>query len=193
MAQLVISDEKKWNFDGPDGWACYWRDTRVEKRIHVKRHSGGGSVMSWTAFGYHGKCPIVFIRGNMNAVSYVQLLEEYCLPHIQQCAEHPVLYQQDNAPIHTAHVTRDWLDAHFAWHPNWPPYSPDLNPMENMWAIIARQVYPEGKQYEGVDALKQAITAAWAEVTEAIRHNLIDSMPDRMVAVIARDGKAIDV
>ncbi len=65
--------------------------------------------------------------------------------------------------------------------------------MENMWAIIARKVYPEGKQYDGVDALKQAITAAWADVDGTIRHNLIESMPSRVAAVIARDGKAINV
>jgi IS30 family transposase len=46
----VFSDEKKFNMDGPDGWARYWHDKRVEKRIYEKHHSGGGSVMVWTAF-----------------------------------------------------------------------------------------------------------------------------------------------
>ncbi len=47
----VFFDEKKWNFDGPDGWACYWRDTRddngmdciwvqwqVPDRIHPRQY-----------------------------------------------------------------------------------------------------------------------------------------------------------
>ena len=41
------------------------------------------------------------------------------------------IFQQDGAPVHTARVTQDWLTAncHFINKNEWPPNSPDLNPL----------------------------------------------------------------
>jgi transposase len=189
----IFSDEKKFNLDGPDGWAKYWHDIRREPRIYQKHHSGGGSVMCWSAFGWNGQCPIVFINGRVNSIAYTNILQCHLLPNINHCANQPIVFQLDNAPIHTSHHTKNWLTAHMNWHHNWPPYSPDLNVMENMWAILARHVYANGRQYHSVEELKQVIVECWNGITEETRRNLIRSMKKRMVEVVAGDGKAIDV
>ncbi len=41
---VVYSDEKKFNLDGPDGYAYYWHDIRKEEKIFSARVQGGGSV-----------------------------------------------------------------------------------------------------------------------------------------------------
>ncbi len=51
----IFTDEKKFNLDGPDGWAYYWHDLRKNERIFTKRQHGGGSVMIWGGFGYSGQ------------------------------------------------------------------------------------------------------------------------------------------
>lgn len=45
--QVVFSDEKKRNLDGPDGMRYQWVDLRRPEEANVRRHSGGGSVMVW--------------------------------------------------------------------------------------------------------------------------------------------------
>jgi transposase len=40
-------------------------------------------------------------------------------------------FMQDNAPIHSAQKVQDWLRNHEIPVMTWPPYSPDLNPIEN--------------------------------------------------------------
>ncbi|RCN33830.1 hypothetical protein ANCCAN_20330 [Ancylostoma caninum] len=44
----------------------------------------------------------------------------------------------------------------------WKACSPDLNPIENLWAIVARKVYANGAQYNTVNDLKIAVLSAWA-------------------------------
>jgi transposase len=38
---------------------------------------------------------------------------------------------QDNASIHTAHKVKDWFEENGIQTTDWPPYSPDLNPIEH--------------------------------------------------------------
>ncbi|XP_055938024.1 uncharacterized protein LOC129968197 [Argiope bruennichi] len=51
--EVMFSDEKKFNLDGPDGWRYYWHDLRKEPEIFSKRQMGGGSVMIWGAFSFN--------------------------------------------------------------------------------------------------------------------------------------------
>lgn len=45
------------------------------------------------------------------------------------------IFMQDNAPVHTAHIIRNLLRELGLEIMEWPPYSPDLNPIENIWAM----------------------------------------------------------
>lgn len=189
----VFTDEKKFNFDGPDGWRYYWHDKRRKKSVFTKRQMGGGSVMVWAGFGYTGCTPIVFMNGRYDSIRYIALLRDEFSPHYAACAFPPAIFQQDNASIHNSNRTRQWLNENFDWDHEWPAKSPDLNIMENMWSILSRIVYKDCKHYNSVDELKEAILAGWAEITQATRQKLVDSMPSRIVKVIASDGEPIDV
>ena len=49
---------------------------------------------------------------------------------------------------------------------DWPALSPDLNPIENLWGIVARQVYGQGKQYNSKVSLTGAIMKSWSEIDD---------------------------
>jgi transposase len=61
---VVFSDEKKFNLDGPDGFQYYWHDLRTEEQYFSKRQSGGASVMVWGAFSSKGKSSLAILNGN---------------------------------------------------------------------------------------------------------------------------------
>ena len=62
---------------------------------------------------------------------------------------------------------------------NWPPSSPDLNPIEQIWAIFKHRI---------ITSAQQAITEEWDSLTETELLACIDSLPKRMSAVIAAPG-----
>jgi hypothetical protein len=189
-SKVVFSDEKKFNLDGPDGFAYYWHDLRKEKTIFSKRVQGGGSVMLWGCFGMNGG-RLAVVSGRMNAEDYTELLETELLPFGVDLGGENWVFQQDNASIHDANYTHQWMLDNGIQVLPWPSCSPDLNPMENAWGILVRAVYSDGRQYESVAQLKAAIERAWSDMDILVLQKMILKMRKRLVKVVAQSGNHI--
>ena len=94
---------------------------------------------------------------------------------------------EDGAPVHRGKVPELWRKAHGIAKLQWPPNSPDLNPIENLWKtmkdLLRHHKKPSNKQ-EMMDTIK----AVWEEVSLEQLQNLIESMLKRMKAVISARG-----
>jgi hypothetical protein len=68
-----------------------------------------------------------------SANSYLEVLDAEVEPIFKRL-DNGYLFIQDNASIHTTHKVREWFRL---WGiviiTNWPPYSPDLNPIKHIW------------------------------------------------------------
>lgn len=106
---VLFSDEKKFNLDGPDGFQNYWHDLRREKSVRMSRNFGGGTVMIWAAFGSRGKSKIAWISTKMKANDYVEVLECELIRLYEEIDDENLIFQQDNASIHSAKVTKKWF------------------------------------------------------------------------------------
>lgn len=190
--QVIFSDEKKFNLDGPDGFAHYWRDLRKDPILFSKRNFGGGSVMVWASFCAAGTVSIEFISTRMNSSDYQNVLSVNLLPFMRRHARARYTFQQDNAAIHASTSTKAWFASHGVDVMEWPACSPDMNPIENVWGIIVRRIYRNGKQYHSMQELKDAILAEWQNLDVPLLKNLVDSMPNRVFSVIAKSGNPID-
>ena len=73
---------------------------------------------------------------------------------------------------------------------DWPPYSPDLNPIENIWSWLKVQVSREIPQ--NIDELIKIIKKHWDRITPAMLKPYIDGMEDIFKAVISNRGRYIN-
>lgn len=185
---VVFSDEKKFNLDGPDGYNHYFHDIRKEEKFLSRHHARKGGVMVWGAISYWGAIKLNFVSNKMTGNSYKNMLQSV-FPQIQELFGHlQMIFQQDNAPIHNARVVKSWIESQNVELLPWPPYSPDLNIIENVWGWLTRKVYEGDKQYESNEELIAGIEAAWAEISLDYLKSLYYSLKDRMFEVILKKG-----
>jgi transposase len=97
------------------------------------------------------------------------------------------IFQQDNAPCHQSHSTIAYLEEHNINTMPWPPYSPDLNIIENLWGVMKRKIYR--KPYTSQETLIEAVQELWSsQEIQDMTIRLCDSMPTCIAACINRRG-----
>ncbi len=97
------------------------------------------SVMIWGAMSSAGVGPLCFLKTNVTAPVYQEILEHFMLPSADKLFK-DLIFQQDLAPAHTAKSTKSWLNDHGVGALDWSANSPDLNPIENLWGIVKRKM-----------------------------------------------------
>ena len=184
--------ERAWVFRFPDE---KWK----KEMIQPYKKGKGVSIMVWAGFCGRDRTNLHRMtrdpaapRGGYSASSYVEVLEE----NIPTIYEPGLLFMQDNAPIHTERKVREWFEEMGIDVLEWPPYSPDLNPIEHLWFRLKQLVYRVNPQIEQVkgdadtvrDALWAALEQAWHMIEEDILDDLVGSMQRRVQAVIKAEG-----
>lgn len=185
-------------------WCFRFNDEKWATRMITEvPKSRSPSQMVWGAIwldnrGKPRRSPLVIMerdpnasKGGYTAQSYIKTLEKGLLPHWSEGQ----LFQQDNAPIHTATATTTWFESHGITPIKWPPYSPDLNPIEHMWWWLKRNMHVLFPHYDNFstawgdwDGFCDALKEAWRQIPSRIIKALIMSMPRRIVAVSRARG-----
>jgi len=95
-------------------------------------------------------------------------------------------FEWDNDPKHTSKRVTDWLFSKGVQVIDFPPYSPDLNPIENLWNNLKRRV--ERRNAQDVEQLKSIVREEWVSTDPNFLISLSASMPKRCKAVIKNRG-----
>ena len=101
-------------------------------------------------------------------------------------------FMQDGASIHRAKHSMQFLKQKKVSILEWPANSPDLNPIENLWGILTRAVFANGRQFRTKDELKVEILKQWDLISAETLTKLTKSMPNRIIDVISRKGSNTD-
>ena len=91
--------------------------------------------MFWAEFMFNMCTDLVMMKGDpdvpcggVTAFVYFGILKE----HLPTILKEDTIFMQDNASVYTAKIVKEWLEEMAIEVMKWPPYSPDLNPIENL-------------------------------------------------------------
>jgi transposase len=144
----------------------------------------------WACFSASGLGYCYIYNETLDAKSFVHILDTHLLPSADllftETPRRQWWYLQDNAPTHTARMTRKWLHNHGIICLDFPPYSPDLNPIENLWQHIEKRV--EERVPTTIDELQDVVAEEWKNTPIELLTKLAHSMIYRCKTVIAAHG-----
>lgn len=167
------------------------------------RKSGGIKQMVWACFagGLKGTCNGMRVvdGGRVNARAYVRTLDFSLLDFLKELEEKGIrpIFMQDNARVHTARLTMAWLEENEVdVLEDWPPYLPDLNPIEHVWVHL-KKLYHEYYAHLAEDTrsadkvkplMEEALIHCWELIPDTLFERLVESIPRRIKAVIKAKG-----
>jgi len=98
-------------------------------------------------------------------------------------------FQQDGATPHTAGTSQAWFHNHGIDLIEWPAWSPDLNPIEELWNDMKVRVY--GRHPHSMEELERYVTEEWTATDLGFISHICRSMPHRLQLVIENHGHKI--
>lgn len=164
---------------------------QAEPCYQVKMHSGGNSVMFWGSFSKHGTGKLVSLVGSMDSGKYIEVLQENLVDELVYCKEtFPGAWRlmQDNAPCHTSKAVKGFLRREGIEFIDWPPYSPDLNPIENIWHWMKHVLETEYPVCNSAEEIEARFHEIWGKITPEMCQAYCGNYEKRLQAVIDANG-----
>lgn len=143
-------------------------------------------IMVWGCFSAYGVGQILPISGRINSTVYLKVLQEVIIPEGKRLIGDDFILQQDNAPIHKAKIVMNYLKNNNINVLDWPPQSPDLSPIENMWALLKLKIAE--KKPKNINELKLFIMETWQTFTVEECTKYVLSLPHRISKMSQRKG-----
>lgn len=191
--RVLWTDESTFRIGDSKGKRVWRRKTSdpCDPKYTAKSVKHPPSLMVWGAFSYGGLADLhIFPKGqSVTKDVYLSLLEN----QLANCfaATGAEVLQQDGAPCHTAHIVKNWFsESEVEYIPDWPANSPDISPIENLWAIVKGKLRNEDTST--VTSLESALRRAWSSISMETVMKLADSVPGRLQEVRKRKGYPID-
>jgi hypothetical protein len=141
----------------------------------------------WACFSSKGVGALRIFDDTMDTRLYTDTMQRFMKPSaLLFWPSGAWFYLQGNAAYHKSRGSQAWFHNNGVDLVALPPHSPDLNPIENLWADLKRRV--EHHNAQTIEELKKIVTLEWQNTTQSTCANLVDSMTDRMRAVVAAEG-----
>ncbi|GFS47903.1 transposable element Tcb2 transposase [Trichonephila clavipes] len=163
-ACVLFSDESRFSLSSDCRRQLIWRESGTAYRpenIQEKDRYPTCSIMVWAGIMINGRTRLhVVANGTMTGQRYI---DEVLLPH-------------------------DCLDSEGIQRLVWPARSPDLNPIENVWDALGKQVAGRNYPPTNKNTLFRALTEEWDKLPQQLLDNVVQSMVRRVECCITLQG-----
>ncbi|GFU61908.1 transposable element Tcb2 transposase [Trichonephila clavipes] len=191
-ACVLFSDESRFSLSSDCRRQLIWRESGTAYRpenIQEKDRYPTCSIMVWAGIMINGHTRLhVVANGTMTGQRYI---DEVLLPHVRLfrgAVGDKFVFMYDNATCHQTLAVQDCLDSEGIQCLVWPARSPDLNPIENVWDALGRQVAGRNYPPTNKNTLIRALTDEWDKLPQQPLDNVVQSMVRRVECCITLHG-----
>ncbi|GFT74518.1 transposable element Tcb2 transposase [Trichonephila clavipes] len=189
---VLFSDESRFSLSSDFRRQLIWRESGTAYRpenIQEKDRYPTCSIMVWDGNMINGRTRLhVVANGTMTSQRYI---DEVLLPHVRLfrgAVGDKFVFMDDNATCHRTLAVQDCLDSEGIQRLVWPARSPDLNPIENVWDALGRQVACRNNPPINKNTLIRALTEEWDKLPQQLLDNVVQSMVRRVECCITLRG-----
>jgi hypothetical protein len=184
---------------GEDGTVFYV--TRAPGEEHLPKNlkptfkSGRTTLGVWSCYCGNEMGPLVVIPkgGTMTAKRYLETVKKHFLPFYRRMKRKygpEVVMQEDNAPWHKAKIVTAYLNKQKVKRLRWPPQSPDLSPIENLWKQIKDILSKMRHKIKNIEQMETVLNEVWPTIKGETLLKLNASMYKRLAQCIKNKGGA---
>ena len=188
--RVIFSDESFFVI-GRKGKVYCWRRADEGLRPHLipPVKDRAITLMVWGCISSKGPGTLCQVNGTITSIKYCQILDEQLWPVLAK--DFPTgnyVFMQDNAPVHKSNHSMEWLRSREVNVMDWPAQSPDMNPIENVWGIMKREIARNISQIKCKADLWRACQNVWAQLTPVDINQLYQTLPNRCSEVRKMKG-----
>lgn len=179
-------------FLGPHGQQWVQRPVGAAYEAQYMTHTipDPPSLSFWGCMSGRGIGALQLYTGDLDAERYAAILGTHLLPSARRLfPTGQWWFQQDNPTFHTGHVATRWFATHGIDLLDFPPRSPDLSPIENLWAYLKRRVQKHNART--TVELSHHLREEWAATDPSFLSTVVHSMPRRCQLVVQSEGHKI--
>ncbi|GFS84626.1 transposable element Tcb2 transposase [Trichonephila clavipes] len=191
-ACVLFSDESRFSLSSDCRRQLICRESGTAYRpenIQEKDQYPTCSIMVWAGIMINSRTRLhVVANGTMTFQRYI---DEVLLPHVRLfrgAVGDKFVFMDDNATCHRTLAVQDCLDSEGIQRLVWPARSPDLNPIENVWDALGRQVADRNYPPTNKNTLIRALTEEWDKLPLQLLDNVVQSMVGRVECCITLHG-----
>ena len=139
----------------------------------------------------HGKKSelVILDKGRRTAADFIDQVYNGPLLRFMEGFNDPIL-MEDGASIYSASKSKKWREDHKLKKIVWPAQSPDMNPIENLWSVMKKDVQKTHKPSGNTDALIKNIIDAWENIPIQVINRLVETIPARVDTLRKKKGKS---
>ncbi|KAK7919271.1 hypothetical protein WMY93_010555 [Mugilogobius chulae] len=185
LANVQRQKRLLWALEHEDWTVEQWKRVAWSREARFMFHEAGGNV-AVRRLPENGGAPEVHQSSSGILADHVHPFMNSVFP------EGTGYFQQDSSAYCSASdCVQEWFEEHDDEFKEltWPPDSAELNPMEQLWDVLDKQIKSmNASPLTSLEELKNLLQASWSQIPQDSFRGLVESMPHRVKAVLQSRG-----